>query len=87
MPLTIESRNTTTPRMSGQPEDRVLFLDKVQLVDLFDQPVLVRQTMACAAGPRMRLLDEGLSADGRAEGDGGVGFCGSGLLIWLPRLK
>lgn len=69
-------------------EDRVLFLDKVQLVDLFDQPVLgAADDGLLFRAAHENALDEGLSADGRAEGDIGVGFCGSGFAHMVTSVK
>ena len=69
-------------------EDRVLFLDKVQLVDLFDQPVLgAADDGLLFRAAHENALDEGLPADGRAEGDIGVGFCGSGFAHMVTSVK
>ena len=61
-------------------EDRVLFLDQVQLLDLLDHAVLraADDGLLCRAAHE-DALDERLPADGCAERDTGIGFCGSGF--------
>lgn len=69
-------------------EDRVLFLDKVQLVDLSTSPSSVRQTMACFSGPRMRMPSMRACPPMDVRKETLVsGFADLVLLIWLPRLK
>ena len=61
-------------------EDRVLFLDQVQLLDLLDHAVLraADDGLLCRTAHE-DALNERLPADGCAEGDTGIGFCGSGF--------
>ena len=88
MPLTIESRNTTTPRMSGQPRIGCFSLTRCSSSTFSTMPSCVRQTMACFAGPRMRIPSMSACPPMDVRNETLVsGFADLVLLIWLPRLK
>ena len=88
MPLTIESRNTTTPRMSGQPRIGCFSLTRCSSSTFSTSPSSVRQTMACFSGPRMRMPSMRACPPMDVRKETLVsGFADLVLLIWLPRLK
>ena len=71
-------------------EDRVLFLDQVQLLDLLDHAVLrAADDGLPGRAAHEDALNERLPADGRAERDVGIGFCGFGFahMVTSVRMK
>ena len=55
MPLTMESRKVTTPRMTGRPSTGYLSRTSFSSSTLVTSPSGARTTMACFSGPRMRM--------------------------------
>ena len=71
-------------------EDRVLFADPVQLLDLLDHAVLrAADDGLPGRAAHEDALDERLPADGCAERDAGIGFCGFGFahMVTSVRMK